>query len=942
MPQNDQTANARRVFMEIADLSKDQREDAITRQCGEDAALRAEVESLLAAHDSAGGAGFMNSPTAAAMPTADMPAGGMAYAAGVLEMPGTRIGAYKLLQLIGEGGFGSVFMAEQEKPVSRRVALKIIKLGMDTRQVVARFEQERQALAIMDHPNIAKVLDAGATDTGRPFFVMELVKGDPIVEYCDRNTMSIEARLELFAQVCNAVQHAHTKGIIHRDIKPSNVLVSTQDGKAHAKVIDFGIAKATQSKLTEKTLFTEHRQLIGTPEYMSPEQAEGSMDIDTRTDVYSLGVLLYELLTGSTPFSSRELRSVAYAEIQRIIREVDPPKPSTRLSDNSDTLASVAAKRQIEPKRLGTVVRGELDWIVMKALEKDRQRRYESPSDLGAEIRRYLNGEAVIAAPPGAVYRLRKFVRRNKGPVAAGVALGVSLLAGIVGTTWQARIAYLREQDAIRAGQEAIAARDAERARAAELTLVSDFQGTMLTQLDPRIGGRRLTDDVIARYTKSLESSGISDGERVRELDEFRVRWGKINATDVSAAHIDDTILKPAVQEIDRTFAKQPVVNAQLRQAVANVYASLGLYDQALPLIQAALATRRKELGEDHPDTLNSLDRLCNLLVWQRKIPEAATGFRETLERRRRTLGEEHPDTLGSLGNMGVVAWAEGDLAKTETIYRDVVEKMKRVLGPEDKVTLKFATNLGLALKMRGKYGEAETVVRDALDVRRRVLGNEHPETVDSIMMLSTILAAERKMEEADVLYKDALESSRRVWGEEHPDTLRALDNYANFLMRQKKYAAAEASLRDVISKSRRSIGADNPDTLQSVITLGRALNGQRKFSESLALLTSAEADARRSLTGGFSSRLSIFLRIMANARTGPGFNAEEFRKAEALLIEASNIAEAPGNATEKQVRSCLNALADLYGTWDRAEPGKGYGEKSEQFRQRAQKEPQE
>jgi serine/threonine protein kinase len=400
----------RRMFMEVADLPEADREAALAKACGDDAALRAEVEALLGAEQRAGG--FMASPTgqATAQPT---------VVDRSREVVGTRIGPYKLLQQIGEGGFGSVFMAEQEKPVARKVALKIIKLGMDTKAVIARFEAERQALAMMEHPNIARVLDAGATETGRPYFVMELCKGDPIADYCDKNNLSIRERLELFAQVCRAVQHAHTKGIIHRDIKPSNILVSTQDGRSHAKVIDFGIAKATASKLTERTLFTEHRALIGTPEYMSPEQAEGSMDIDTRTDVYSLGVLLYELLTGSTPFDSKRLRSAAYGEIQRIIREVDPPKPSTRLSQSAATIAGVAARRQTEPRKLGTIVRGELDWIVMKALEKDRSRRYETANGLGVDIERFLAGEAVAAAPPGRVYRVRKFVRRHRATVVA-------------------------------------------------------------------------------------------------------------------------------------------------------------------------------------------------------------------------------------------------------------------------------------------------------------------------------------------------------------------------------------------------------------------------------------------------------------------------------------------------------------------------------------------
>ncbi len=402
-------------------------------------------------------------------------------AAAITEGPGTRIGVYKILELIGEGGFGSVFMAEQDSPVRRRVALKIIKLGMDTRQVVARFEQERQALAIMDHPHIAKVFDAGATDSGRPYFVMEYVRGESVTKLAAARKLDLSARLDLFMQVCQAIQHAHTKGIIHRDLKPSNVLAFISDGKPFVKVIDFGIAKATGSRLTDKTLFTEHRALIGTPEYMSPEQAEGSLDIDTRTDVYSLGVLLYELLTGLTPFDSVRLRSAAYAEMQRIIREEDPPAPSLRLERTlrgptrraaSSPLALGAGKVEGAPSLPPVPVvqqplpasptssiappapapelaspsipsfidlrdiQGELDWIVMKALDKDRSRRYDSATALAQDVQRHLVGEPVLAAPASAAYRVRKFVRKHRGPVIAGAVVAGALILGIIGTSW--------------------------------------------------------------------------------------------------------------------------------------------------------------------------------------------------------------------------------------------------------------------------------------------------------------------------------------------------------------------------------------------------------------------------------------------------------------------------------------------------------------------------
>ena len=372
------------------------------------------------------------------------------------EEPGTRIGPYKLLQQIGEGGMGIVWMAEQEQPVRRKVALKIIKPGMDSQQVVARFEAERQALALMDHPNIARVLDGGATDSGRPFFVMELIHGFPITKYCDDNQLTLRQRLELFVPICQAIQHAHQKGIIHRDVKPSNVLVTLYDGKPVSKVIDFGVAKAVEQRLTERTLCTQYGSIIGTFEYMSPEQAEMSaLGVDTRSDIYSLGVLLYELLTGSTPLERQRLRTASYAEIVRLIREDEPPRPSTRLN-HSETLPSVAAARQLEPVKLTKLVRGELDWIVMKALEKDRNRRYESANGLGRDVQRYLNDEPVQACPPSAGYRLRKFVRRNRGPVLAVSLVLIFLVLLGAGSGWVVRDQSARRADAAQQAGESL------------------------------------------------------------------------------------------------------------------------------------------------------------------------------------------------------------------------------------------------------------------------------------------------------------------------------------------------------------------------------------------------------------------------------------------------------------------------------------------------------
>ncbi len=424
--------------------------------CAGDQPLRERVEALLKVHEQP--EGFL-APEAEPGATADQPS--------IAEMPGHEIGRYKLLQKIGEGGFGVVYMAEQQRPVHRRVALKIIKPGMDTHAVVARFEAERQALALMDHANIARVFDGGTTETGAPYFVMELVKGVPITEYCDENQLSTDERLRLFITICQAVQHAHQKGIIHRDLKPSNILVTLHDGRPVIKIIDFGVAKAINQQLTEKTLFTSYGQMIGTPQYMSPEQAEMSgLDVDTRSDIYSLGVLLYELLTGTTPLEADRLRAAGYAEMQRMIKEEEPPKPSTRLSSAGDKLTIVAKHRSISPERLSALVKGDLDWIVMKSLEKDRSRRYLTPHDFAEDITRFLEDQPVLACPPSTVYRLRKVAARHRLALAAAATVLIVLLAGVVTSTVFAIQMYKERQEARRQREAAVAAQaEADRQR---------------------------------------------------------------------------------------------------------------------------------------------------------------------------------------------------------------------------------------------------------------------------------------------------------------------------------------------------------------------------------------------------------------------------------------------------------------------------------------------
>ena len=835
----------RRLFDKALDLPPAARQTFLDSKCGTDVQLKQRLMAMLLAADDEQ---FLTKPTgeqpdASPKPVDAVPAASPraeAREASPGEGPGSRIGPYRLLQQIGEGGFGIVFMAEQSEPVQRRVALKVIKLGMDTRQVVARFEQERQALAMMDHPNIAKVLDAGATSSGRPFFVMDLVKGDPITSYCDKNHLSIDQRLRLFAQVCQAVQHAHGKGIIHRDIKPSNILVGTQDGRPSAKVIDFGIAKATSQKLTDKTVFTEHQQVIGTLQYMSPEQAEGSLDIDTRTDVYSLGILLYELLTGSTPFDKKTLQNAMYGEVQRMIREVDPPRPSTRLSESLDTLASIAAQRRSEPKRLGTLLRGDLDWIVMKALEKDRARRYETANGLAADILRHLGGEAVVAAPPSASYRLRKFVRRNRGTVTALAAVAVSLLVGAVAFAWQARIATHERNLAVTARAAEQAQRELAESRSAELAQVATFQERMLGQIDATATGARLMQDIRDRHRVALAAGSLPDAERTARTEAFAQELARANATDTAVALVDATFLTPAVAAVDKQFAQQPLIKATLQQTLATLYVRLGTFATAHTLQTQAVATRERLLGPDHLDTARSRNDLANVLENQGKYAEAEPRYRQALAVRQRQLGDEHPDTLVTLGNLGNNLRYQHKLEQAEPLLLEALRLARKVNGPEHRDTLIRTDVVGYLRIDQGRIAEAEPYWRETYATGVRGFGPDDPDTITWTNNLGGLIGSLGRAPEAEQYYREAWAASRRVHGEQHPNTLNCAGNVANNLVAQARFAEAEPLQRETLASRTRSLGPEHPDTLLSMTGLGTVLRRQGKLAEAEPLLRSA------------------------------------------------------------------------------------------------------
>jgi serine/threonine protein kinase len=556
----------------------DARQAYIEHACVGDPRLQARIESLLRVYDRQGN--FLESP-------ADEIA---AAVQGSGEGPGTQIGPYKLIEKIGEGGFGVVFMAEQYHPVRRKAAVKILKPGMDSKQVVARFEAERQALALMDHPNIAHVLDGGASASGRPYFVMDLVKGIPINKYCDEHHLTLRERLALFVPVCQAVQHAHQKGIIHRDLKPTNVLVAVYDGEPVPKVIDFGVAKALAEPLTERTLVTGVGDIIGTLEYMSPEQAEfNAHDIDTRSDIYSLGVILYEVLTGTTPLTRERIKQAGVAEALRLIREEEPPRPSNRLSNSKDSLASISAQRKLEPTALPRQVRGDLDWIVMKALDKDRARRYATANGLARDIERYLSDEPVEAGPPSAVYRWRKLVRRNQRLLLTAAAVAIFLLVGAAVSFWQAVLAKAAEK-------QALAERDAkEAARLAE-------------------GEQRL----LALKQKERADEEAAVAKAVNEFLQKDLLAQADIANQPAAAQRNKNItvrelLDRSASGIKRRFQAQELTEAAIRLTLGRAYRALAEYPQAQTHLERSYTLRKDRLGPNHPDTLTTMHHLAGM-----------------------------------------------------------------------------------------------------------------------------------------------------------------------------------------------------------------------------------------------------------------------------------------------------------------------------------------
>ena len=766
--------------------------------CAESPGTRERIESLLRAAEAAGE--FL-SDTNVPLP----------------ESTGSRIDRYRLGERVGEGGFGVVYRAEQERPVRRTVALKIIKLGMDTRAVVARFEAERQALAMMDHPNIARVFDGGATETGRPYFVMEWVSGVPVTVFCNERRLRVRERLELFLQVCRAVHHAHQKGIIHRDLKPTNILIAITEDRPAAKVIDFGIAKATREPLTEKTLLTHQHVFVGTPAYMSPEQVGGNIDIDTRSDIYSLGALLYELLCDSPVLDAKPLLARGYAEVQRAIQSSEPRSPSQRVAALvKDERLAVAGRRQSSPERVITELRGDLDRIVLKCLEKDRARRYETTEDLARDITRYLQHEPVRARRATLGYRATKFVRRHRQAVVACVAALTILVVCIIYHT-----------------NHLAAERDRAQFEARTTAKVSELLTELLIAGDPY---------------RTPSPQGVLEASAARVRREFAaqpdVRTEILNAVGRVYLRRGEhekalTVLTEALSA-GRQMTQPDVRLAQTLSDLGILRKEIGDAAGALPLLEEALEMRRRLRGDDHNEVAVSLVELGRAHVTVERIDLAEPLFREALAIRRRVLGDEHREVAVSLGDLALLLWQKGELAAAEPFFMQSLAMHRKTVGPDHPNVAQAMANLAQLKMDQNELSAAETLLQGALPIVRRSFGERHWRTARMLGHLGTVMRQQRRFDEAGATLDEALAMARDALGQDRPPVATLAIERAQVHLDQGEAAAAELLLRDALRVQRLTSAEDSWRIASTKGLLGAALMGLGRMEEAEPLLNEA------------------------------------------------------------------------------------------------------
>lgn len=850
MEETRQWRTVKDLFHTALECAPEFRADFLREACGCDESLFAEIRSLLEAHElCAGSADFSQAQPLDLLELSSAP---------------DLIGPYHLIRKLGAGGMGQVWLAEQT-PLHRTVALKLIRGGLFDDALLSRFEAERQTLALMDHPAIAKVLDAGATRDGQPYFVMEYVAGDPFTDYCDQERLSIPERLALFIKVCEGVQHAHQKAIIHRDLKPANILVVKIDGVPTPRIIDFGLAKAIASDTSRSIVLTHVGMVVGTPAYMSPEQAEsGALLVDTRTDVYALGVILYELLTGTLPFAHD--RNLPLDEMLRRLREEDAARPSARIERDRNESAARAELRHTQPKQLAGMLRGDLDWITMKAMEKNRARRYGSPSELAADIERHLHHQPVLAGPAALGYRVRKYVRRHSFAVGIAAILAVLLTGFAITEAIQLR-RITQERDR--------ATRERDRANR-----VTSFMTGMFQVSDPsETRGNSITArEILDRATSEIDSGLARDPQlQAQMMFSMATVYSHLGLYGQSEPLFEKTVSLrmsvlgpeapdtlnaklalaltqehlghyPQAEAIDRTVlaARQRPHDppssdaARAMSDLAVVLSDEGHYNESEKLQRDTLEIRRRLLGSDSRDTADSITNLANVLQLEARYPEAEKLDREAVALRTRILGTDHPDTLSVIGNLANVLWREGKYLEAESLNRQVLAQRLHLYGQNNPLTLQTMSNLANVLHREGKEGEAEKLTRDTLDGQRRVLGPEHPETLMSMNNLTAILSKEGKYAEAAGLGQEVLDTRRRVLGPEHPLTLRAMSNLADSLAKLGRWQDAQNLLSQALNIQQRVLKPNSPDLALSKYNLACVLAHQGKRSQAFAMLRDA------------------------------------------------------------------------------------------------------